>query len=213
MSYGDSGKDTCEYPKLSWPAAGWWATSASTLLAVALLVFPSITNLPPVTRILIAVALVLLFPLALAVLPCVSRAALTFVRRGRHFSRHVLEIALLKERLVQTESALNALVREREGRRMYEIDHCYAYGHRAFIALRRKPGPALPEGARIMVVDMQNYALMGRFVVRKVNQHYECEQEEYMDALWRGHVVNGGQHVPPEYKAMTVCENKGDGDE
>ena len=205
------------YPRFAWPRSGWWLTALGTLAGIAFFLCPDVTKLKVAHRGAIAVGLGILTAL-LVVLAHLVQAIVAFCRRAANFDALLTEINGLEEKLQSTQFAVGKFIQERANRNAYAIDFCYSYENRTFIGLRKKRGPTLSDARKIIVVDAQTDSIMGHFfVTRQTDDHYLCEREGYMDALWLGNIKqHGSQHseAPPEALAIAIMSDTiGDDDE
>jgi hypothetical protein len=202
-----------EYPHLTWPSSGWWFTVIGALIGLGILLFPSITELALPRRVAIAL-LLLLIPTFFILIRYISQIASVFCRRANRFDTHLAYMKSLREKLVSAQSTISDLVYERQNRNAYAISYCYCYNDRTYIALRKKRGVNIEEGARVAVVDFKTGSVMGDFRgIKDADDHFLCQKEGYMDALWLGNVrQHGSQHseAPPEALAIVISSKMGD---
>ncbi len=185
------------------------------LAGIAVILYPDLTHLSFVHRFAIAAGLSVL-PGVLFTLDLAVRIVFVFSRRAIRFDNLLVQTMMLKEKLQFTELAVGLLLQERRNRNVFSIAFCYTYEKRTFIALRKKRGATLSEGQKIVVVDTHTQGVIGCFTVRQEDQHYRCERDGYMDALWLGNIKqSGSQHseAPPEALAIAISEKRGDENE
>lgn len=209
-------KQCGSYPKFKWPTVGWVATIVAALVALSLFLFPEATRFPLYCR-FGAVIGVLLLPTLLIGSVYAIRVAGVFCRRALCY--HVLlgRIEILKQELDSTQLFTRLLVEERQGRNVFQIDYCYAYDMRIFIALKKKRGAKIAAEAFISVVDRKTGSTKGEFTVSEVhNTHYLCEKAGFMDAVWLGYVKQQGTNhsePPPDVLAFAWPITTGDQDD
>lgn len=205
------------YPRLAWPRTGWWFTVLGTLIGITIVLYPDITSLKLTHRVAIAVGLIIL-PGLMVILLCLAKVIIVFFRRAVNFDALLTEINGLEQKLESAQFAVGRLIQERANRNAYPIVFCYTYENRTFIGLRKKKGPTISDGQKVTVIDTQTGYVMGHFcVMRQTDDHYLCEREGYMDALWLGNIKqHGSQHseAPPEALAIAIIsKTTGDDDE
>lgn len=205
-----------DYPRLRWPASGWWFTAVGTLISVALVLFPGVTGLTGRNR-LVLILLLISVPGAIVLSLHVTTRARVFVRRALRYGAFQDAIESLEGQLGAAERSLSSILEERKRRNAFGVAYCYGFENRTFIALRKKKGPAVTPGAEVAVVEQGSKSLLGKFKVLKDDgSYYVCELDGFMDALWLGHVKQSGaqrSEAPPEAVAWVLPETNGESNE
>jgi hypothetical protein len=203
------------YPRFAWPRSGWWSTLLGAFAGIAVILYPDVSHLTFVYRVGIAAGLIVL-PGLLVILGFAGRIVFVFCRRAAGFQNLLNQIMEVEKKLRSTQLIVEWLLQERQNRNAYSIAFCYAYGNRTFIALRKKRGRTLSGGQKIVVVD-RTLGVIGEFALtRQEDQHYLCERNGYIDALWLGNIKQYGSQYsvpPPEALAIAMSEKRGDEDE
>jgi hypothetical protein len=89
----------------------------------------------------------------------------------------------------------------------YEVDRVILHDSKYYVALRKKPGPALPDGTIFVVMDITDGSIMGRFRVTETKKlAYLAIAVGDIDALWAGyiHSKNSVECSPPPNTAAFV---------
>ena len=175
------------YPRLRWLSFNSWLTLFSTLVGIALLLFPPLANFDP--RIKAAATCLFLFAPAVILVVChVLRLAWVFLRRARAHLRLLNTISTLQQRAKAAELSLYTLLTA--GRRVLDIASCYNEGAFVILEIAKKKGLKCELGAELCVLDSDDARLMGTFrFVKDGGQYYLFQSSTFVDPLWRGDIV------------------------
>lgn len=139
----------------------------------------------------------------------VNRARLT-AARARTYPTLCDALGLLEADLARTRTALGDLIREREGRRVFELGDCWFFGA-PFVAIRRKTGISLACGRRLAIVELTSASVLAMARVTEIRADvYVAKLAEGADALWLGNIRQAGSSysAPPPASVAILLPNE-----
>lgn len=191
---GDMSTRELRWPKVHW-RVGVWFTAASTLLTVAVVIFPSLSGETFDWYRVLLVVLVMVGTFSLASLvPWVVGAMLVVTRRVRYYPRQLEELKFVERYLAEMRSAMaDVLLNSSQGSPLEIAKAAYVEG-RYYVVLRREVQHSLVKGDQVEVIDLRDTKTMGRFRVTEVRQEeYYAEGVSSVDPLWSGLVRERGE--------------------
>ena len=203
-----------EYPRLQWPGWKGWFGAIGALIAIVVFLWPSLSSHSLGYRVCIILVIVLgLWGLFL----CWHgyRCLATFVARGRAYLSVLRDLrTVISERDIAYK-VVEAMIAERKERGCHAIDYCYMSGNRAMIALKKKRGSRLCNGASLTLVEDGGVIVGMLTVVKENGSHYHARADAFTDALWLGYMKQAGatQSMSPPGAFAMYLPNQGEANE
>lgn len=151
------------WPIWKWPEPIWWWGVLAAIAAIVFWLFPDRKTLSNAHQIELGI-LILLSPFVFVVLRYVGRLLASASGRLLSFGNLYQLWESSSSQLERTEALCAKLIRQREFRRAFQIQHTFIQGDAAYIAIAPKQGIKLSKGQTLHVVGTDGN-LRGTFEV------------------------------------------------
>lgn len=196
-----------ELPVLRWPPLTRLISLVAGLIAVVVLVIPSLTEERLAVRVTASASIVAL-AIAFPVLPFVAKGVAARWRRARAYESLLTYSEEVTAELEKSQALVTLLVKERNGYREFQLAECYSYEAAAYVKVRRKRGLSLSHGHLLVVVTRSGRNMGTLEIVETGPKEYLAKLRGDADPLWRGAIYDkGGAYCPPPPQAVAVLPN------
>ena len=181
-------------PRVDAPDSGWWLTASATVLAFGVFLAPTFAQLGVWWRLAVAVGS---FALLLAALWAVKvgRWVRHHVRRSRAYPALFAERQELRR---GNDDLRRAIVNLVSPATMFNPQRMYLLGDKVHVEFDRPPGRPLERPCEVMLVQIADGIVFGRFELLEVRPRvYQAVEVGSVDSVLRGHLIATTSELPP----------------
>ena len=176
------------------PESGWWLTAAAFVLAAAVYLAPQLAAIKFWWRILIVLGSFLLLLLCL----WLRKIALA-VRHRLGLSRAYGSLYEDRRELQRENAGLRtAVVKLVSPGSMFNPLRMYLLGDKVHLEFERPPGRPLALPCQVLLVDLSDGFVFGRFDVLETRPRvYQAVESDHVDPVFRRHLASSTSDAPP----------------
>ncbi|MCI0488132.1 MAG: hypothetical protein L0229_16210 [Blastocatellia bacterium] len=195
-----------------------WLTAVGALIGILLLVVPSLVKQVLWIRLFVAIICSTL-PLLIFVFIHSVKVLFVALERLRHYDYLYEAYEKATEEVQRAQEMILYLLRELTSGRRFEIEKVLYYDQEVYIIVGKKRGKGrkLEVGNNLIVMNLWNGTIMGKFEVSEVRQKdYRARNTGYISPVWLGYIHKSGaseSSPPPDTAAIYIETREGDDDE